>query len=399
MPRPAGCQAGDVSELVLESPRQRLLHRRMVSLLAMIVLAMTSFYLLLSVVPLYGSKYGSGAAGLSTAAMMLGTVLTELVAPRLMDRLGPRTAVAIGVGLLAVPALVLGIQPDGVAGMALLLAVCLARGGGLGIVVVAGAALAADLAPAGRRTESLGLYGMASALPSVVGLPLGLWAIPLTGYVPLFVVAALVAGSALLAAVGLPSTATNLEHPVGVASGFLVGRLARPAIVFGATTLAAGVCVTFLALAMPAEQRHWAAVALLVQSIMTPLTRWLAGRYGDRIGSGRLLWPALVVSAAGVGVLFWTGSPLAVVAGMGLFGAGFGIAQNVTLALMYERASRGESGRVSAMWNLAYDGGMGVGAAGFGLLVGLSGYPGAFVLTAAVIVAALVPALLDVRRK
>ncbi|MEU7883676.1 hypothetical protein [Microbispora bryophytorum] len=77
---------------------------------------------------------------------------------------------------------------------------------------------------------------------------------------------------------------------------------------------------------------------------------------------------------------------------MGLFGIGFGMAQNVTLALMFERVSASDFGRVSALWNLAYDGGLGVGAAGFGLLAGPVGYPAGFALTAGVLFAALAPA-------
>jgi len=84
-----------------------------------------------------------------------------------------------------------------------------------------------------------------------------------------------------------------------------------------------------------------------------------------------------------------------VIAGMGLFGAGFGVAQNATLAVMFERVPQSEFGRVSALWNLAYDGGMGTGAVGFGLLVGGAGYPAAFGLTAAILAAALIPARHD----
>jgi hypothetical protein len=36
---------------------------------------------------------------------------------------------------------------------------------------------------------------------------------------------------------------------------------------------------------------------------------------------------------------------------------------------------------VSALWNLAYDGGMGLGGAGFGLVAAMTGYPWAFALT------------------
>jgi MFS family permease len=82
---------------------------------------------------------------------------------------------------------------------------------------------------------------------------------------------------------------------------------------------------------------------------------------------------------------------------MGLFGIGFGVAQNVTLALLVERSPRSDFGRVSAMWNLGYDGGMGIGAVGYGFLIGIVGYPVAFAVIAAVVLAAVVPALVDRR--
>jgi len=44
------------------------------------------------------------------------------------------------------------------------------------------------------------------------------------------------------------------------------------------------------------------------------------------------------------------------------------------------------------MYNLAYDAGMGLGAAGFGAVAVRIGYPAAFLLTGAVMLAALVPA-------
>jgi hypothetical protein len=52
---------------------------------------------------------------------------------------------------------------------------------------------------------------------------------------------------------------------------------------------------------------------------------------------------------------------------------------------MYDRVAEAAYGAVSAMWNLAYDGGMGLGAAGFGVLASHTGYPGAFALTAVVL--------------
>jgi predicted MFS family arabinose efflux permease len=111
-----------------------------------------------------------------------------------------------------------------------------------------------------------------------------------------------------------------------------------------------------------------------------------------------MLIPALVAASAGMMILVVTGVPAAVLAGSLLFGAGFGIAQNATLSLMYARMPAASYPAVSAVWNIAYDAGMGLGAAGFGLLAAGTGYPAAFAITAAVMLAALVPALRDRRQ-
>ncbi|MFI5684993.1 hypothetical protein [Streptomyces sp. NPDC051636] len=49
-------------------------------------------------------------------------------------------------------------------------------------------------------------------------------------------------------------------------------------------------------------------------------------------------------------------------------------------------------GTVTALWNLGYDAGLGVGAAGFGLAAGHTGYPWTFALTAAAVLPAPGPA-------
>ena len=82
--------------------------------------------------------------------------------------------------------------------------------------------------------------------------------------------------------------------------------------------------------------------------------------------------------------------PVAVIAGAAMFGAGFGVTQNASLTVMYDRVPESGYSAVSALWNLAYDGGMGLGAAAFGVLVVHTGYPAAFALTAAVLPVVLV---------
>ncbi|WP_255308105.1 MFS transporter [Streptomyces marincola] len=385
---------------------QRLLNRRMVLLLVASLGGMSGFNVLLSVVPLYVAAGGEGGvgAGLTTGVMMLSTVLTELAVPRLLDRFGSRALVAAGLVLLGVPAALLALSPS----LPWTLAVCLARGAGLGIVVVAGTTLAAQLAPPGRRSESLGLYGVAIGVPPVVALPLGVSLSDSLGFAPVFLGTAALTLAALAAVPGLPGRAEAPGAPDGPAApapapgggvlgGLKVPALARPTLILAAGTLVAGVLVTFLPLALIDADGHLVAVALLTQAATAPVARWCAGWYGDRFGSGRLLVPAVCAGAAGTAALAFPGAPWGVLVGMALFGAGYGVLQNVTLTVMFERVPRAAFGRVSALWNLAFDAGMGVGAVGFGVLIGWTGYSTGFALTAALLLAAVVPAWLDTR--
>jgi MFS family permease len=164
----------------------------------------------------------------------------------------------------------------------------------------------------------------------------------------------------------------------------------RPALVFAASAVAAGVLVTFLPLAVTTAT---AAAALFTQAAAATAARWAAGRIGDRRGQARLLCPGVLLSAVGMALLAATHLPAMVLGGAACFGTGFGMLQNATLAMMYAGAPSGAYSTVSAIWNAAYDAGMGAGAALLGLLATRAGYPAAFLLTAAVILPALVPAL------
>ena len=93
-----------------EVPRPRMLTRPLVLVFVSSFGFSTSFYLMLSVVPLYATSVGSGGAGagLATGALMLSTVAAELVTPLLVSRFGYRAVFAAGFVLLGAPAFALG---------------------------------------------------------------------------------------------------------------------------------------------------------------------------------------------------------------------------------------------------------------------------------------------------
>jgi MFS family permease len=371
--------------------RPALVTRALLLRFVSIVSSSIGFYLPLSVVPLFAAQAGSnGGAGLATVALLLATVVCELVTPRLVALIGYRWALGLGLVLLGLPTLVLTVS----ASTAVIVLVSVVRGAGFAISVVAGGAVTAQLIPAERRGEGLALVGVVGGVPGMLALPAGVWAATHWGFEPVFVATTVATLVALLSLPGLPKHAPATEAAANVGAGLRNGMVMRPATIFAASAAAAGVLVTFLPLATIDGPVWVAATALLAQPAASTLARFVAGRLGDRHGPSRLMPAGLVLSAAGMTAIAAVGTPAAVIGGALVFGAGFGVLQNATLALMYARVPAGAEGAVSAIWNAAYDLGMAAGALGAGLAVASIGYPATFVLTAMV----MLPALVLVRR-
>jgi predicted MFS family arabinose efflux permease len=342
--------------------------------------SLASFMLLVSVMPMLAADAGasSAAAGLITGALLGGTVIAEAAAAFAIRRLGYRVVLAAGALLLGAPTLALLPREP----LAIVVAVSLVRGLGFGLCGVAAGALTALLLPPERRGEGLGLLGIVSGVPAVVALPAGVWLAGHHQATAAVAIAAVMGLMPLAALRWLPRGRPGSRPDGGPAAG---GGALRLALVFAACTVAAGVVDSFLPLAKGVPSGT-ASTALLVQSITATLSRWQAGRHGDRIGHARLLAPAVIASALGMSALIWLASPAAMLAGLALFGAGFGVAENSTFALLIERLPED---RASALWNLAYDAGYGAGPVMFGLFSARTGYPAGFALTGLLVLAAL----------
>ena len=157
----------------LPASRPRLVSGRFAAALLSSFGALTSFYLLLSVTPMYAMSAGAGSAGagLVTGSLMLTTVLAEFASPRLLGRFGYRAVFAAGALLLGGPAPALLLPHS----MATIVAVSIARGIGFGLAtVVLGALVAASVpAEAPRRGDRPGRGGGVRARdrgPAVRGL-------------------------------------------------------------------------------------------------------------------------------------------------------------------------------------------------------------------------------------
>jgi predicted MFS family arabinose efflux permease len=350
------------------------------------VLGFTSFSLTLASLPAYAVAGGAAAdtAGVVTAVFLVATVAVQSSVPALTARYGPGPVLAVGLLALGAPAPLYAVD-DGVLWLS---AVSAVRGAGFGVLTVLGATLSARVAPRERRGESIGLYGLAIAVPNLVAVPAGV-ALALGGHVGWL---AWLAASPVLALPLVPGSVrgARTEPPAGTPSSRAAVRAAlAPSAVLLVVTLAGGGLVTFLPIERP--DGVLATAALLVFGVTSALTRWRTGVLADRAGTRLLLPLALLVSAVGLAaVALGLGAGAGwVLSGAAVFGAGYGTVQNLTLLAAFARAGEGGATAASAVWNASFDAGTAVGALVLGLVAAGVGLPWTYVLVAGVLLLTL----------
>src|SRR6202035_5059278 len=185
-------QAEPLIRPIHDTPRARLISARLLLLFGCSVGTLTSFYLMISVTPMYATAAGAGSAGagLVTGVLMLASVAAEFAAPSLMNRYGSGSVLGLGAVLLGAPTVLLAVSDR----IVTIVAVSLARGLGFGLLVVVTGTLLVSLVPRERRGEAVGLSGAVSCVPGVVALPSGVW---LAGHFGFSLVIGLAAVSAL----------------------------------------------------------------------------------------------------------------------------------------------------------------------------------------------------------
>jgi predicted MFS family arabinose efflux permease len=361
------------------------------------------FAALLSVAPLWVARGGAGeaGAGLVTGVLLLLTILTQPFVPWLLNRFGHGLVLAGGLVALGLPAPAYGLSDQ----LAPVLAVSAVRGVGFGILTVTGSAVVAELVPLERRGEAVGVYGLGVALPNLVILPASVAIAGTYGFGWVFALGA-VSLLGIPAALRLGVVLRRQEQAVPRRRGDLrpapiplpvLGRVALPAVVLFVVTVSGGGVMTFLPQAVTSSAlSSW---GLFTIGAVAAVSRWWIGRLGDRRGADRLMAPLLVTTAAGLVLTALSvgapDRPWLLLVGLGVVGFGYGALQNVTLVCAFAQVTPRHYGSASAVWNIGFDSGTGLGAVLIGVVAQAAGFPAGFVVSA-VVVAACVPLSLRV---
>jgi predicted MFS family arabinose efflux permease len=362
------------------------------SLFALNVLGFVSYSLLLSALPAHAAALGHGltAAGSVTTVFLVATVLAQATVPALVHRLGLGPVLIGGLLALGVPSPLYLLAED-VRWFAVVSAV---RGVGFAVITVLGATVAAQAVAPERRGESLGIYGLAIAFPTIAAVPGGA-ALTLAGHFGWVATLATAPVLGCLFVPGLVRAVGRRAEPGtgGSGSRAAVAAAVAPSLVLMAVTLAGAGFFTFLPIERP--DGALAAVALLVYGLASAVCRWQAGVLADRLGARLLLPVSLAAGVVGLGLVALglvtdgRSGDAVVLAGALLLGVAYGAVQNLTLLLALARAGDGPTATVSAVWNACYDGGTAIGALLVGAVAAGIGLPATYLLTAGLLAAVL----------
>jgi hypothetical protein len=230
------------------APRARLISGRLALALLSSFGALTSFYLLLSVTPMYAVSVKRRRPRRGDR-LLAGDRPGRVRLSQADEALWLRTVFAADTALSASSGLAGPAQRDAI------VAVSIARGVGFGLNTVVIGALVATALPPERRGEGIGLAGVVACLPAIVALPSGVWLAENAGYPVVITITAVSALAPLAAIPWLTSRDHQAEagpgpaQSAGLLASLRCGGQLRPSLVFAATTVSAGVVAAFLPLA------------------------------------------------------------------------------------------------------------------------------------------------------
>lgn len=339
-------------------------------------LVMTIFYLLMTTMAVYAVRQFAAAAvwaGLASSMFIIGAVVTRL-AGGIVDAVGPRRTLLVGLAIFIAMSLAY-VEADS---LALLLTVRFVHGAAFGLVSTAATALAQASIPPLRRGEGTGYFAMSIPFASGIGPALALWLIDHWDYQALFLACAVVSTGAFISAFLLrPAPTTRVRWRP---DRQLWRELVHPRVVpLAGFMLLIGVVnssvITFVhSFADDLGIADAAGAFFLVQALGVLGARLVSGRIQDRRGDNMVVYPAVVLYAAGLVTLSQAGATTTVLIAGALTGAGFGTLMPAVQAAVVQLSGGQRVGLAVATYYLFLDIGTGLGPLGLGFLIEATDY-------------------------
>jgi MFS family permease len=334
---------------------------------------------------------GDLAVGVVVGAFAFTAVIGRPVGGRLADARGRRAIVVAGL-LTCAAAGALYLVPAGVPGLVL---ARLVLGVGDGWVFTAGATWIVDLAPAAKRGQAIGLFGLAIWGGLSAGPIIGQAILDAASYDWVFVFTALapLVGAAIARRVPDSHVA---PAPRAAGEGLIPRAVVAPGVALALANVGYGTMSGFVVLHLADRGIGHGATVFTAFAASVVVARLIAGRVPDTLGPARAAAAAGCAEAVGLAVLALAQSLPVALAGGVVMGWGFSLLFP-SLALAAVRSIPDQRrGAALGVFTAFFDLGFGVGAPMAGAVAALAGYPAAFWVASAAAAAGVLTVALAV---
>lgn len=312
---------------------------------------------------------GPTIIGVVFGAMSGAAIVVRPLAGRVMDGVG-RRVVILASAVLHVVACALYLTVEAIGPW--ILFVRALQGFASGAMLSALFTIAADIVPASRRTEGMGLFGISGMLPISLGGLMGDLVLARATYRDLFLVTVGIATLALL-------VSAPLKEPVrargqAASRGFLAALRQRDLMplwfVGAAFSTALAAPFTFLKSFVRDEQ--FGSVTLFFASYTGAAIalRLFLGWLPDRLGPKRVLYPSLAAIGGALVALSLARDDTGIAVAGVLAGVGHGYAFPILSAMVVNRANPADLGSAVALFTAVFDAGLLLGGPLFGMVAG-----------------------------
>lgn len=326
-------------------------------------------YLLMTSMALYATvEFGAGElmSGLAASIFVIGAVLARLWAGTAVDRLGARRVLLVSLVAFLVAALAYLAVRD----LTALLVVRLVHGIAFGAAHTAASAVVQSLIPSSRRGEGTSYHGASTTLATAIGPLVAVMLLNSGHHQWLFISASGVAAAALAAALFLRPPATRHTPPAAGRSPVEVTALPMGSVVLVCAIAYSGVVAFVNSYAVVIGLTGAAAAFFVVYALVMMVLRPVMGRLQDARGDNVVMYPSIVLCAAGFVALALSNSAGLLLLAAALLGAGWGTIISAGQAVVVARGEMSQVGRSVATYFLLVDLGIGTGPVLLGWLLG-----------------------------
>jgi MFS family permease len=372
---------------------ERLWTRSFIFMIIGMFFLFTAFYMLYPTLPLYLKEKGGNESqiGLAMGVFMLSSVFFRPLIGGLLDRVGRRPFIVLGLLIFAFAMYMY----NWIDGIVLFMLLRIVHGMTWAVSTTSISTAITDLIPTSRRGEGMGWSGMAMTLAMAIGPMFGLWVTQNHSYHSLFLLTVVLSALALCLTFGAkikfkPQTEkrkiTLLEKSVLpiTASVFLLF------IAYGGIT-------SFVPLFADSIKVN-SGTFFLVYAATLVLIRPLSGKLSDRYSESFVILPALVITISALVVLSFSTNLFGLIFSAILYGIGFGSAQPALQAATIRLANPERIGGANASFSTGADLGIGLGAMILGWVSQYTSYQVLFTVSAVSVAFSLMLFTFFVRR-